>query len=112
MGVTGTNGQRSRSDFASTLAIALAVVAIASAVARFLVEGMRASDDCDTTLSLIKVILSWTILASSILAMIAGVVALVRRSGRLAWALVGVVGGAVAVTTTLLTANGCASSAA
>jgi prolipoprotein diacylglyceryltransferase len=102
-----TAEERSRSGLASTLALTLAVVAIASGVARFIVEGMRAADVCETTLSLIKIILTWTILVSSILAMIAGIVALVSRSGRVSWAVVGVVGGAVAVTTMLATASGC-----
>ena len=68
--------------------------------------------ECGTTISLIKVILTWTILVSSILAVVAGIVAVVRRSGGLAWVMTGVVGGAVVLTTTLLTGSGCSSSAA
>ena len=112
MGVSETNGQRSRSGLASTLALTLSVVVVVCGVARFLVEGMPASDRCGTTLSLIKLVLSWSILVSSILAMFAGIVALLLGSGRFAWAVSGIVGGAVVLTATLRTASGCGYSVA
>ena len=113
----GTNAeQRSRSAFASTLSLVLAIVAIASGLAQLLVDGIRGSDECGTRVTLVLDVLIWTTLVSSILAVIVGILALAIRSDRLGSAVagivVGVVMGALVLTATLFGTYVCSSGAA
>ena len=99
MAIPETNGQRSRSGFASTLALVLAAVAVVSSIGMFVVNAVRDSRSCETVLWVLLASLIWTALVSSILAVIAGIVALVVRSDRLERATIaialGIVGGAL-----------------
>ena len=108
--------QRSRSGFASTLALSLAAVAVASTVAKLLVDGLRGSDECGTILTLIVDVLILIALVSSVLAVIVGVVAVARRSGSHARALagtaIGVVLGAILLTPVALSTYVCSVGAA
>ena len=116
MGVSGTNGERSRSGFGSTLALALAAVSLASGISQLFVDAMRGSDGCGTTVTLVLDVLIWTTLVTSILAVIVGVVALTIRSGGLLGALagiaVGVAMGALVLTSTLFGTYVCSGGAA
>jgi hypothetical protein len=107
-------GQRSRFDVASTVALVLAGVAIASDFGTFIVDTLRTSNECRSIGTVILGALTWTALVSSILAVVVGVIAVVRRSGRIGWAAAAIAVGVVAgvVWLTALNAFLCSESAA
>ena len=80
---SGTDvGERSRSAFASTVALALAGVSLASSAGVSVVDAVRSSMECGTFPTILLGALIWTGLVGWILAVIVGVVAIVRRSDR------------------------------
>lgn len=78
-----------RGRLASTATLALALVGAASLAAELFLESLRGSDECRTALTFVLDGLIWAALASSALALILGVVALIGRSERVAWTVSG-----------------------
>jgi hypothetical protein len=79
----GTNAeQRSRSAFASTVAFALACVSLASSAGVVVIDAVRTSMECGTFPTILLGALTWTGLVAWIVAVVVGVVAIVRRAGR------------------------------
>jgi hypothetical protein len=74
-----------RARLASTATLTLAGIGAASLAAELLLEGMRGSDECRTAITFALDGLIWTALASSALALVVGVVALITRSEPRAW---------------------------
>jgi hypothetical protein len=80
----------------SAATLGLGGVAIMSVILRLVLEAGRPSDECRSVFTLAFEWLIWTAIVSAALALLVGVVALVARSDRISWTLLGM-GVAVAV---------------
>lgn len=75
--------------FVSAMTLVLGVMAIASVAGRLVLEVLRRSDECQAAIVSAIESLIWTAMLSSALSLILGVVALVVRSDRIRWTVIG-----------------------
>jgi hypothetical protein len=87
--VTARTSTYPKARFVSAMTLVLGVIAITSVAGRLLLEVLRRSDECQTAIVSAIEWLIWTAMLSSALGLILGVVALVARSDRVRWTVVG-----------------------